>query len=192
MNNGYAVRLLGEDDFMPIQNTLTTWWDDWGDSQAASQRRLLLPRLFFQHFADTSMVVNDPRGEVAAYLIGFMSQSRTEQAYIHFVGVHPDLHGQGFGARLYRRFFELCVSRGVTRVSCVTSPGNVKSIGFHRAMGFEVAAGRPDPGGFDVQPDYDGEGLERVCFVRLLQPSAKPTVEEPTQGAEYDVFTPGA
>lgn len=192
MNNGYLIRSLDEDDFLLIQYTLNTWWDDWGDPQAASQRRLLLPRLFFQHFADTSLVVNGPRGEVAAYLIGFMSQSRTGQAYIHFVGVHPDLHGHGFGARLYRHFFELCVSRGATRISCVTSPGNVNSIGFHRAMGFEVTAGRPHPGGFDVQPDYDGEGLDRVCFVRSLQPSTTPTVEESTRGGGYDVSTPGA
>ncbi|MCQ4122362.1 GNAT family N-acetyltransferase [Rhodococcus tibetensis] len=190
MTSGYPIRPLEEDDFLPIHRTLTAWWDDWGDPQAANQRMLLLPRLFFQHFADISMVVTDPRDEVAAYLIGFMSQSRAGQAYIHFVGVHPDLRGHGLGGRLYRRFFELCASRGATRVSCVTSPGNIRSIGFHRALGFEVATGRPHSGGFDVQPDYDGKGLDRVCFVRSLEPIATPDIEKSTSGGGHDVSAP--
>lgn len=61
----YPIRTLAEEDFLPIHHTLTDWWDDWGDPHAARQRQLLLPRLFFQHFADTSAVVRIvPRGVV--------------------------------------------------------------------------------------------------------------------------------
>lgn len=172
MINGYSIRPLEESDFLPIHDTLTAWWDDWGDPQAAMQRHMLLPRLFFQHFADMSAVVSDSHGEVAAYVVGFMSQSREGEAYIHFVGVRPDLRGHGLGNELYKHFFASAERRRATRVSCVTSPGNTRSIGFHRAMGFEVVPGRPDSGGFDVQPNYDGEGIDRVCFVRTLDSAA--------------------
>ena len=36
--------------------------------------------------------------------VGFMSQSRPAEAYIHFVGVHPDERGHGLGRRLYEHF----------------------------------------------------------------------------------------
>jgi ribosomal protein S18 acetylase RimI-like enzyme len=168
IQGGGQLRTLQENDFLPVQQTLSDWWDDWGDPQAAPQRRLLLPRLFFQHFTDTSTVVLDDAGEILAYLIGFGSHSRPEEAYIHFVGVRPQEQGKGIGRHLYERFFAECRRRHITRVSCLTSPGNTSSVAFHRAMGFEVLAGRPGPHGADVQPDYDGPGLDRVCFLALL------------------------
>ncbi|MBX7555507.1 GNAT family N-acetyltransferase [Streptomyces sp. tea 10] len=164
-----AFRALHEDDFTLISQTLANWWDDWGDPGATAQRQLLLPPLFFQHFSDTSTAAVDATGEIVGYLVGFLSQSRVNESYIHFVGVHPNKQGQGLGATLYTRFFDLCVRRGVTKVSCVTSPGNTGSIGFHRAMGFDIVPGRLGPEGVDVQPNYDGPGLDRVCFTKSLR-----------------------
>ena len=86
----------------------------------------LLPRLFFQHFANTSILVEDDDGRLAAFLIGFRSASRPQSAYIHFVGVAPQL--QGRSARdLYERFFAMMRDQGCTRVEAITGPINRRS-----------------------------------------------------------------
>jgi predicted GNAT superfamily acetyltransferase len=122
--------------------------------------------LYFQHFTTTSRLVERPDGGVAAFLVGFHSRTDPEVAYIHFVGVAPDLRGHGVGAALYRAFFDTARSHGRRYVHCVTSPGNTGSRAFHARLGF---AEKPFPGtGGPVHPDYDGPGLDRIVFVRDL------------------------
>lgn len=67
----------------------------------------ILPRLFLTHFCDTSFLM-EKDNELAAFLIGFLSQSRNDEGYIHFVGVNPEFRGMGIGTYLYNRFFETC------------------------------------------------------------------------------------
>ncbi len=118
----------------------------------------MLPRLFFVHFRDTSFVA-ERDGELAGFLVGFLSAAEPEAAYVHFVGVDPAERGTGLGRELYERFFELARANGRTRVSCVTSPANSGSLAFHAAIGFQV--GPPQAG-------YDGPGEDRVVFTRSL------------------------
>jgi ribosomal protein S18 acetylase RimI-like enzyme len=119
----------------------------------------MLPRLFFVHFEGTSYVVDSDDGQLAAFLIGFLSQTDPEEAYVHFVGVAPEHRGEGLGRMLYERFFDDARAQGRIRVRCVTSPANEESVAFHEALGFEVER---------VAHDYDGPGEDRVLFVRAL------------------------
>lgn len=135
----------------------------WGGRRVAHK----LPRLFFRHFADTSFVVEEG-GDLVAFLVGFVSQAVLGEAYVHFFGVHPEHRGQGIGARLYGLFFEEVRRRGCTRVRCVTSPVNAESIAFHRRLGFRIEAGDGESDGIQVHTDYDGDGGEKVVFVREL------------------------
>jgi hypothetical protein len=64
----------------------------------------MLPRLFFEHFTDTSFAA-ERGGELTGFLVGFVSQSRPGEAYVHFVGVRPDECDRGLGQQLYERFF---------------------------------------------------------------------------------------
>jgi len=100
----------------------------------------LLPKLFLDHFYDTSFVVEE-ESELIGFLIGFMSQSRPIEAYIHFVGVHPDYRKDGIGATLYQQFFQICRKRGRSIIHACTSPVNKGSIAFHTRMGFQVENG---------------------------------------------------
>ena len=59
-----------------------------------------LPRLFFEHFTDTSFAA-ERDGKLAGFLAGFISQSRPGEAYIHFAGVDPAERGSGLGRLLY-------------------------------------------------------------------------------------------
>ena len=120
--------------------------------------RDMLPKLFFVHFRDTSFVA-ERDGELAGFLVGFLSQTELDAAYVHFVGVNPRDRGTGLGRELYERFFTVARRQGRTRVSCVTSPANTASLAFHEAIGFE-----PGP----PQADYDGPGADRVVLSRII------------------------
>lgn len=107
--------------------------DDWWGRPIVGK----LPRLFLDHFHNTSFVIEDEDG-LAAFLVGFLSPAQPQHAYIHFVGVRPDLRAAGLGRELYERFFALARAHGRSVVSAITSPVNERSIAFHRQLGFDV------------------------------------------------------
>ncbi len=162
------TRTAREDDYLAIAGALQTWWTQPGMTEAGTRERAaLVPRLWLQHFAGTSLVAERQR-QLVGFLIGFLSPDRLDEGYIHFVGVAPDARGAGVGRSLYQRFFDECQRGGRKLVRCVTSPHNLSSIAFHAAMGFEVEPGTEGTGGLLAKADYDGPGVHRVAFVRSL------------------------
>jgi len=139
-------------DYGRVIGRVNAWW---GGRDMAP----MLPQLFFVHFEGTSYVVDDGDGQLAAFLIGFLSQTDPDEAYVYFVGVSPERLGEGLGRRLYERFFADARTQQRTRVRCVTSPANEESVAFHEALGFVVER---------VAHDYDGPGEDRVLFVKTL------------------------
>ncbi|HWU09697.1 MAG TPA: GNAT family N-acetyltransferase [Streptomyces sp.] len=161
---GLRARHPVEEDHSRVLAVLDTWWGGLKGEAGRTERALLLPRLYFQHFTTTSFVVErggegSGDGEIAAFLVGFLSQTEPDTAYVHFVGVDPALHGQGVGRALYRSFFALARSHGRRYVRCVTSPENAASRAFHTRLGFTASATRRD---------YDGPRLDRVTFAADL------------------------
>jgi ribosomal protein S18 acetylase RimI-like enzyme len=145
-----SIRHAEPEDYARVIAQVDAWWG--GRTMAA-----MLPKLFFVHFRDTSFAAVD--GEhVAGFLCGFRSQTYDDEAYIHFVGIDPQLRGGGLGRALYERFFDAVAPRRVVRA--VTSPQNRGSIAFHEAMGFEVER---------VDEDYDGRGEARVLLRKELR-----------------------
>jgi ribosomal protein S18 acetylase RimI-like enzyme len=165
----FVLRTARESDYEVVSAAVDAWWTLPGhDTPAARRERVaLVPRLWLQHFAGTSLVA-ERDDEFVGFLIGFHSPDRPEESYIHFVGVRADARAGGLGRALYERFFALCRGAGRVRVRCITSPTNTVSIGFHRAMGFAIEAGVAAVGAVDAKPDYDGLGVARVAFVREL------------------------
>jgi predicted GNAT superfamily acetyltransferase len=157
---GTTVRAIREADHQKITSVVNEWWE--GRDMA-----WLLPRLFFKHFGDTSFAVEED-GELVAFLVGFVSQSRDCEAYIHFAGVRPDRRKEGIGRRLYELFFEEVEKRGCTKVSCITSPVNRDSIAFHTALGFSLKESDTEIDGVPVYRNYDGPDRDRVLFEKLL------------------------
>jgi predicted GNAT superfamily acetyltransferase len=137
-------------DYDRIATVVDDWWG----------RPLLglLPRLFLDHFHDTSLVAESD-GELAGFLVGFLSPAQPGGAYIHFVGVSPQLRGGGLARRMYATFFAQAQASGATWVEAVTGEVNSGSIAFHRAMGFSVEG---------PVPDYDGPGHDLMHFRRAL------------------------
>ncbi len=157
-----TIRQARPDDHARIVAVIDPWWGG---------RRLsaLVPSLFLEHFAGTSYVAETGDGELAGFLVGFVSQDRPDEAYVHFLGVHPDRRGEHLGRRLHDTFAVDVASRGVRRVRCVTSTVNTASVAFHTRIGF-VVEGVDDPVVADGVDDVSGH----VRLVRELDNPASP------------------
>ena len=138
-------------DYDRIAPLVDEWW-------GGRQMLDMLPRLFFVHFSDTAFVAEEG-GDLAGFLAGFLSQSKQDEAYIHFAGVSPGHRGRGVGRLLYERFFDAARAGSRSVVRCVTAPVNERSVAFHRALGFEVD---------EVAEGYDGRGGDRVLMSKRL------------------------
>lgn len=142
-----TVRLVKGSDYYVISPLINNWWN-------GRQMSDLLPKLFFDHFKNTSFIVEE-EGKIIGFLIGFLSQSYLNEAYIHFVGIHPEHRGKGIGRQLYNQFFDVIKQNGRNIVRCVTSPVNKASIAYHTKMGFEIG-----------QENEDNQ--DKVLFVKYL------------------------
>ncbi|MCG5214070.1 GNAT family N-acetyltransferase [Streptosporangium sp. KLBMP 9127] len=148
--NGHRLRPAVPADYDAIAAVVDDWWG----------RPILpiLPRLFLDHFHRTSLVSENAVG-LAGFLVGIISPSEPEQAYIHFVGVAPHARTSGLAREMYEHFFEIARRHDRHIVKAVTSPANKTSIAFHQRMGFTV--GGPTP-------DYNGPGHDLVTFERAI------------------------
>lgn len=161
------MRPADTNDHAAIVSNIQRWWGDSRTPEQARELSLLLPKMFLRHFAGTSLVEADEWG-IRGFLVGFHSSDHDDEAYIHFVGVDPELRGQGLARRLYTAFFDTARRAGRATVRAVTSPANTGSIAFHRAMGFSLEPSGRVVDGLPVHNDYDGPGQHRVCFVITL------------------------
>jgi ribosomal protein S18 acetylase RimI-like enzyme len=131
------IREIRPADYLSVISVIDDWW---GGRHMAD----MLPHLFFEHFTGTSFAA-EADGELAGFLVGFISQSRPGEAYIHFVGIRPADRGSGLGRQLYERFFAAARARGCGK----------------EVDGIQVAAG------------YDGDGHDRVRFVKQLKGASR-------------------
>lgn len=139
-------------DHARILAVMPAWW-------GGRDLRALVPSLFLEHFAGTSLVAETADGGLAGFLVGFVSQDHPDEAYVHMIGVDPARRGVGLGRQLHGAFADVVRERGVRRVRCVTSTGNEASVAFHTAIGFVVT-------GTDVP--VEARGLEADASGHVL------------------------
>ena len=90
---------------------------------------------------------------MSGFLVGIVSPSELDQAYIHFVGVCPQARNNGLARTLYDEFFQIARSHNRRVVKAVTSPASQASKAFHRCLGFAVSG---------PTSDYNGSGRDLV------------------------------
>ena len=151
MTGGISLRTARPADYDAIIAVVDDWW--------GRPVHRALPRLFLDHFHDTSFIAERFSGELAGFLVGFRSPAQRDCAYIQFVGVAPEDRKSGLATLLYQAFFEMAAKDGRRVVRAVTAPVNSASIAFHAAMGFTVSG--PIDG-------YDGPSSAKVIFERRL------------------------
>lgn len=147
-----SIRHAQPSDYGRVIGRVTSWWDS---RDHAPQ----LPQLFFLHFEGTCFVADDADGQLAGFLIGFLSQSAPDEAFVHFVGVDPARRRAGVGRALVERFVEAARAAGRTSVRVVAHPSDARAIGFLESVGF--AAER-------IARDFEGPGEDRAVLARRL------------------------
>ena len=154
------IRPMTRPDFLFLCQVVDSWWGD-------SVRYLLHP-IFLEHFGDSCFVMESD-GEVAGFLVGFRSQGKPGEAYVHLVGTSPSHRGRGFGRALYEHFFDFARRHGCHRVSAITVPHNTGSLAFHQRIGFTIRdAGANITGALAVFENYAGPGVDCVVMDRDL------------------------
>lgn len=151
MAGAISLRTARAADYDGIIAVVDDWW--------GRPVHHALPRLFLDHFHDTSFIAERSGGDLAGFLVGFGSPAQRDCAYIQFVGVAPAERQSGLARLLYQTFFDLAARDGRHVVRAVTAPVNTASIAFHAAMGFTVAG--PIDG-------YDGPSSAKMLFERRL------------------------
>lgn len=154
------IRSVKGSDYYVISPLINEWWGGRNMSD-------MLPKLFFDHFTQTSFVA-EKDGKLVGFLIGFLSQTHLNEAYIHFVGVHPEYRKHNIGKHLYNKFFNVIKQNNRSIVRCVTSPVNKGSIAYHTKMGFEIENGDKIVEDLSINSGYDGPNQDRVLFVKKL------------------------
>ena len=141
---------LTKPDFDEIIERLDAFW---GERDLSA----LHHPMFVHEFADSSLVIRDGDGAVAAYLFGFTVPEQ-RLGYVHLVAVRQDRVGEGLGRLLYERFARLARERDCHTLKAITTPGNAGSIAFHRALGMDAVE----------VADYSGPGRPRIVFTMEL------------------------
>ncbi len=153
---GYLLRQAVPEDHKAIIDVMVEWW-------GGRDLRYMLQKLYLSHFHKTSFII-EKDNELAGFLVGFLSPSLENEAYIHFSGIHPAHRQNGLGKDLYGVFLGLCKNNNCTKVNCCTSPVNIDSIKFHTRIGFSIEPGDGEENGYAVTRDYNREGDTKVIF----------------------------
>jgi GNAT superfamily N-acetyltransferase len=157
---GLSWREAEPRDAPRVAAAIDAWWS------GRHMVHAVCPQLF-EHLGDTC-VMAEADGELAGFLVGFISQRMQGTGYVHYAGVHPDYRGLGIGRELYRRFAETVRSRGCRRLYAETGTWNAKSIAFHTRIGFELQPGDVVVDGLPVHHDAAGVGFDFVVMVMPL------------------------
>ncbi len=152
----FSVRNSVPEDHPQIIEVMKDWWN-------GRDLTHMLPRVFLEHFCNTSFIIEEDKSLVA-FLIGFFSQYRNDEGYVHFAGVHPEFRGIGIGTFMYQYFSETCIKNGRNIIRACTSPVNKASINFHKKTGFQIEQGTSTIDGIQVTLDYNKPDDPKVLF----------------------------
>lgn len=149
------------DDWERVVAVMPEWWQ-------GRDLRALLPKIFFEHFRSSSLIV-EHEDRLIGFLVGFFCPDHADEAYIHFIGVDPAWRRAGLASDLYRRFFGLALAHGRNVVRAVTAPVNATSIAFHTSLGFSMLPGDDEVDGVPVTTDRGPHGHHLVRFQLFLE-----------------------
>ncbi len=155
-----VIRNAEYGDYHRVVSVMPEWWGG-RDLSSAVQK------IFFIHFQKTTFIA-EKDNILCGFLIGFLSQSRPDEGYIHFAGVHPEWRRVGLAKKLYECFFEMCRKDNRFIVRSCTSPINTLSIEFHQRLGFIIEQGDTIINGVAVTANYLGAGDHKVLFKKDL------------------------
>ena len=160
--NNIKIRNAKPSDHQNVISIIPDWW-------GGRDLRSSVPKLLLVHFSPTSFIA-EKNSELYGFLIGFFSQTYSNEGYIHFVGVHPDSRKSGLARILYQKFYDVCLLNSRTIIRSCTAPINKLSIDFHKRMGFSIEPGNSEINGFPITTGYLSDNDQKVLFKKVLRP----------------------
>lgn len=156
------IRNARETDFWNCVQISREAWPDF-------EERPSIYHLFCKFFSTTSFVAEDA-GTIRGFLLGFLSQVDSDEAYIHLVAVDPKYQKRGIARALYEKFFETARGMGRLRIRLIVNPDNIGSLMFHEKLKFQpVYEGETITiDGVTATKDYNGPQLHMVVFQKSL------------------------
>jgi ribosomal protein S18 acetylase RimI-like enzyme len=154
-----TFRPATEGDHAHWSRLIREWWDD---------RPPRLERLWFRHFAATTIVGETDAGRPVALAVALPSATFPGRGVLWGVVVAPGLRRQGIGRGVVEAAVAALGGAGVGPVEATVWPGNRIGVRFLEALGFGFV---PDSlatrlYGVPVRADYDGRGEDRAVMVR--------------------------
>ena len=171
-----TIRPAMPHDWERVTAVMVEWW-------GGRDLRALLPRVFFEHFGSTSLIV-EHEDQVVAFLVGFLCPTHADEAYIHVAGVHPAWRRVGLARDLYDRFARVARSAGRDVVRAITSPADQGSMAFHQRLGFSLVAGDTEVDGVPVHLDQGWTDDGVVKFELRLTQGEPPEAARTAAGGE--------
>lgn len=158
-----TIRHAFPEDHQKIIDVIPGWLE-------GKDLRAYVSKLFLIHFNNTCFIA-EKNGRLAGFLIGFLSQTQPDEAYIHFACVDPAQRMDGTARMLYRDFYNVCRDHSRTIVRSSIALENRLSIDFHLKMGFEMESGDKEIEGIQVTENYLNEKDQLVLFKKVLTPA---------------------
>ncbi len=158
------IRNAQEEDFIAIAELAE-------DCSPMETERNSIYHIFTKFFKSTSLVAELPSGEMAGFLLGFISQENPEEAYIHLLGIDSKFRRRGIGKELIEKYLDILTLKGCKKVSLITKPINWNSISFYRKLGFleDKSQDTINIMGVTAIRNYNGMGEHMAVFYKLLE-----------------------
>lgn len=160
------IRNSEEDDFLVISQIARKC------SPMVTERNSIY-HLFTKFFQNTVFVaekIHNGEKTIIGFLIGFISQSNSDEGYVHLLCVDPEFRGIGIASNLIKNYCEVVSKEGCKKVYLITKPINIKAINFYKKIGFSVVSNSNivNIGGILAFRDYDGFGEHMVVLKKEL------------------------
>lgn len=158
----YKIRNAEERDFLQISQLAENC------SPMATERNSIY-HIFVKFFNKTSLVVEDiENNTVIGFLLGFISQDKTNEAYVHLLCIDQSLRGEGLALKILDTFIQRVSSMGCNRISLISKPSNKRAIKFYLKHGFASYSSDEtvEEDGINVFKGYDGPGCDKIVFYK--------------------------
>jgi len=160
----YKIRNVIEEDFIKIAKIAK-------NCSPMTTERNAIYHLFTKFFKNTSLVVeNTGNGNICAFLLGLVSQTNPQNAYIHLLCVDTKFRGKKLAPNLINKFIYIVSKLGSTNISLLSKPSNIKAIKFYNKQGFlsKKTNETLEEDGINIFKDYDGPNEDKIIFYKYI------------------------